>query len=50
MTSVPHTILVVDDDAASLGALLECLRRAAFRVLVAQDGRSALEQSPASPT
>ncbi len=45
MTSLPHTILVVDDDAASLGALLECLRRAAFRVLVAQDGRSALERA-----
>jgi len=45
MTNVPHTILVVDDDAASLGALLECLRRAAFRVLVAQDGRSALERA-----
>jgi class 3 adenylate cyclase len=45
MTSQPHTILVVDDDAASLGALLECLRRAAFRVLVAQDGRSALERA-----
>ena len=45
MTSAPHTILVVDDDAASLGALLECLRRAAFRVLVAQDGRSALERA-----
>jgi DNA-binding NtrC family response regulator len=45
MTAMPHTILVVDDDAASLGALLECLRRAAFRVLVAQDGRSALERA-----
>jgi formate hydrogenlyase transcriptional activator len=45
MTTAPQTILVVDDDAASLGALLECLRRAAFRVLVAQDGRSALERA-----
>ena len=45
MTSAPHTILVVDDDAASLGALLERLRRAAFRVLVVQDGRSALQRA-----
>ncbi len=45
MNGNPQTVLVVDDDAASLGALLECLRRAGFRVLVAQDGRSALERA-----
>jgi DNA-binding NtrC family response regulator len=39
------TVLVVDDDAASLSALFECLRRDGYRVLVAQDGRSALERA-----
>jgi DNA-binding NtrC family response regulator len=39
------TVLVVDDDAASLSALFECLRRAGHRVLVAQDGASALERA-----
>jgi formate hydrogenlyase transcriptional activator len=45
MSDSPQTVLVVDDDAASLGALLECLRRDGFRVLVAQDGRSACERA-----
>jgi DNA-binding NtrC family response regulator len=45
MTDTPATILVVDDDAASLSALFECLRRASYRVLVAQDGTSALERA-----
>jgi formate hydrogenlyase transcriptional activator len=45
MSDTPSTVLVVDDDAASLSALFECLRRAAYRVLVAQDGTSALERA-----
>jgi formate hydrogenlyase transcriptional activator len=45
MTDAVATVLVVDDDAASLSALFECLRRAGYRVLVAQDGRSALERA-----
>jgi formate hydrogenlyase transcriptional activator len=45
MTDAAATVLVVDDDAASLSALFECLRRAGYRVLVAQDGASALERA-----
>jgi len=45
MTDSSSTVLVVDDDAASLSALFECLRRASYRVLVAQDGTSALERA-----
>jgi len=45
MTDAVATVLVVDDDAASLSALFECLRRAGYRVLVAQDGASALERA-----
>jgi len=45
MPDSANTILVVDDDAASLSALFECLRRASYRVLVAQDGASALERA-----
>jgi DNA-binding NtrC family response regulator len=45
MTDAVKTVLVVDDDAASLSALFECLRRAGHRVLVAQDGASALERA-----
>jgi len=45
MTDTSATVLVVDDDAASLSALFECLRRASYRVLVAQDGTSALERA-----
>jgi formate hydrogenlyase transcriptional activator len=45
VSDTPATILVVDDDAASLSALFECLRRASYRVLVAQDGTSALERA-----
>jgi DNA-binding NtrC family response regulator len=44
-TDTSATVLVVDDDAASLSALFECLRRASYRVLVAQDGTSALERA-----
>jgi formate hydrogenlyase transcriptional activator len=45
VTDSVATVLVVDDDAASLSALFECLRRAGYRVLVAQDGASALERA-----
>jgi formate hydrogenlyase transcriptional activator len=45
MTDAVATVLVVDDDAASLSALFECLRRAGYRVLVAQDGASAIERA-----
>jgi formate hydrogenlyase transcriptional activator len=45
MTDTVAPVLVVDDDAASLSALFECLRRAGYRVLVAQDGASALERA-----
>jgi DNA-binding NtrC family response regulator len=45
MSDTPSTVLVVDDDAASLSALFECLRRAGYRVLVAQDGSSSLERA-----
>jgi formate hydrogenlyase transcriptional activator len=41
----PPTVLVIDDDPASVGALLECLRRESFRVLVAQDGTSGIERA-----
>jgi two-component system sensor histidine kinase ChiS len=44
------TILIVDDDPANLGLLFHYLQRAGYRVLVAQDGQSALEQvSDAKP-
>jgi len=36
------TILVVDDNPVNLGVLFESLRRAKFKVLIAQDGRSGL--------
>ena len=45
MTEAIVTVLVVDDDTASLSALFECLRRNGYRVLVAQDGASALERA-----
>ena len=45
MTDPVATVLVVDDDAASLSALFECLRRAGHRVLGARDGASALERA-----
>ncbi len=37
------TILVVDDEAANLGVLFEELRRAEFKVLIAEEGTSALQ-------
>lgn len=42
--SAPGTILVVDDTPANLGVLLDALGDAGHEVLVAESGRSALEQ------
>src|SRR5262249_11045768 len=39
-----HTILVVDDTRANIGFLLETLSQAGYRVRVAPDGETALEQ------
>jgi PAS domain S-box-containing protein len=38
------TVLIVDDEAPNLGILFECLRRANFKVLIAEDGASALKR------
>lgn len=38
------TVLVVDDEAANLGVLFEHLVEAEFRVLIAEDGKSALRR------
>ncbi|MCP4599772.1 MAG: PAS domain S-box protein, partial [Proteobacteria bacterium] len=38
------TVLVIDDEPATLGILFEHLRQANFRVLIAEDGASALER------
>jgi two-component sensor histidine kinase/CheY-like chemotaxis protein len=38
------TVLVVDDNPANLAVLFECLRQANFRVLIAEDGTSALKR------
>jgi formate hydrogenlyase transcriptional activator len=45
----PPSILVVDDTPANIGFLMETLTKAGFRVRVAQDGESALEQAQYSP-
>jgi formate hydrogenlyase transcriptional activator len=39
------TVLIVDDAPTNLGVLSECLHGAGFRVLVAQDGTSAVAQA-----
>jgi DNA-binding response OmpR family regulator len=44
-----NTVLVVDDQAANLGVLFEHLNQAGFRVLVAEDGASALERARLAP-
>ena len=41
---IKGTILVVDDEPANLGVLFEYLQDAGFKVLVAENGRSALER------
>lgn len=43
-TDNKHTILIVDDDAKNLSVLFEYLRRANYKVLVAESGPSALER------
>ena len=51
MSSDPRqqSILVVDDMPANIGVLLETLSKAGYRVRVAPDGESALEQLQYSP-
>ena len=51
MTELAGTssILVVDDTPANIGFLLETLSQAGYRVRVARDGESALEQAQYSP-
>jgi formate hydrogenlyase transcriptional activator len=44
-----HSILVVDDTPANIGFLLDTLGKAGYRVRVAPDGESALEQLQYSP-
>ena len=39
-----QAVLIVDDNPTNIGVLLDYLSEAGFRVLVAQDGESALEQ------
>jgi CheY-like chemotaxis protein len=38
------TVLLVDDTPANLGVLIEVLRSAGYRLLVAEDGERALHQ------
>ena len=38
------TVLVIDDEAANLGVLFEQLKQAHFKVLIAEDGASALKR------
>jgi PAS domain S-box-containing protein len=38
------TILIVDDNPATLGILFDYLRKSGYRVLIAEDGESALER------
>jgi DNA-binding NtrC family response regulator len=47
--SVQRSILVVDDTPANIGFLLDTLGKAGYRVRVAPDGESALEQLQYSP-
>jgi DNA-binding NtrC family response regulator len=44
-----YSILVVDDTPANIGILLDTLSKAGYRVRVASDGESALEQLQYSP-
>jgi len=48
-TSLQSSILVVDDMPANIGFLLETLSRVGYRVRVAPDGESALEQIQYAP-
>jgi DNA-binding NtrC family response regulator len=47
--SAQRSILVVDDTAANIGFLVDTLSKAGYRVRVAPDGESALEQLQYSP-
>src|SRR5215475_15005840 len=51
MSTAPeqHSILVVDDTPANIGFLLDTLTKGGYRVRVAKDGESALEQLQYSP-
>ncbi len=40
-----ETILVVDDNPANIGVLMDCLGREGYRMLVAGDGQGAVEQA-----
>ena len=42
-TAADQSVLLVEDDASSLGAMLECLVREGFRVTTAASGADALE-------
>lgn len=44
-SATPGTILIVDDQPANLGVLFDYLNAAGFKVLVAQDGDSAIAQA-----
>jgi DNA-binding NtrC family response regulator len=44
-TQIPASILVVDDTPTNVGVLLQVLGREGFKVLVARDGESAIEQA-----
>ena len=48
-SAAQRSILVVDDTAANIGFLLDTLSKAGYRVRVAADGESALEQLQYSP-
>ena len=48
-SAAQRSILVVDDTAANIGFLLDTLSKAGYRVRVAPDGESALEQLQYSP-
>ena len=45
MTKTRDTILIVDDDPTNLQLLYEYLQDAGFRVLIAEDGESALQRA-----
>lgn len=44
-TNTPGTILVADDEPTNLDVLLKCLSKEGYRVLVAEDGESALDRA-----
>jgi CheY-like chemotaxis protein len=46
MTNKTHkgTVLVVDDTPTNISILFECLRQANFKVLIAEDGNTAMDR------